>query len=382
MTKRPISLVKIGALLLLGLLVYSMAVHRSGKIHNTIYNNVKDVAIKDSIPAISMAYKFSKGEDSFTIFNPHFYSAEDIVIFTSGKQEPVYQAASLSKVVFAYIVNKMAVNGEIDLDKPLAEYTDIERFSNDGKEMAKRITARVVLKHRTGLPNWSTSPSSKEWPNSTINFKFAVDSCFGYSGEGFALLQRAVEKIKGAPIEEIAKREVFEPLGMVNSSYCWLDRYDDIALDGYNRAGENRGKGRHPRANVGYTLRTTAKDYIKFANMLLRDINDKSPYAMEMVSTLYKGDQPIAYRYADRNRECDSNIFWGNGVGVEKHPIYGDIIWHWGDNGSFKAMVVIIPSKSISLCYFTNSAHGHDILNSVLSNFISNPSTIYNWIAD
>ena len=106
-------------------------------------------------------------------------------------RESIFQAASLSKPVFAYIVMRMVDRGEIDLDRPVADYTDIDRF--DDPEMARRITPRIVLSHRTGLPNWAASPSSDEWPTSRINFKYPVDSCFAYSGEGYAFLQRAVE---------------------------------------------------------------------------------------------------------------------------------------------------------------------------------------------
>ena len=72
-------------------------------------------------------------------------------------EQSIFQAASLSKPVFAYIVMRMVDRGEIDLDRPIAEYTDIERF--DDKEMAQKLTPRIVLSHQTGLPNWAASPS-------------------------------------------------------------------------------------------------------------------------------------------------------------------------------------------------------------------------------
>ena len=73
-------------------------------------------------------------------------------------KEAVFQAASLSKVVFAYIVMKMYDKGEIDIDRPLYEYTDIDRFVD--KDMAKKLTARLILMHRSGIDDWAASPSS------------------------------------------------------------------------------------------------------------------------------------------------------------------------------------------------------------------------------
>ena len=100
------------------------------------------------------------------------------------EKEAVFQAASLSKVVFAYIVLKMYDKGEIDIDCPLHVYTDIDRFVD--KDMAKKLTARLILMHRSGIDDWAASPSSDAWPTAPIKFTFPVDSIFGYSGEGYA----------------------------------------------------------------------------------------------------------------------------------------------------------------------------------------------------
>lgn len=88
---------------------------------------------------------------------------------------------------------KILQDGEIDLDTPLYKYTDIDRIAD--KEAARKLTARMVLRHRTGLPNWSAAVSSDRWLVSEITFKFPPDSCYGYSGEGFAFLQRAIRSL-------------------------------------------------------------------------------------------------------------------------------------------------------------------------------------------
>jgi CubicO group peptidase (beta-lactamase class C family) len=271
---------------------------------------------------------------------------------------------------------KLHENGEIDLDKPICEYTDITRFAN--KEQAKLLTPRIVLNHRTGLPNWSTSPSSEEWPASTIEFKFATDSCFGYSGEGFAYLQRAVEAIKGKDIDAIAEELVFDPLGMQYTSYNWLPIYDALAVDGYNKEGENRGKGRHPRANVGYTLRTCAADYSKFIQALLNGTGMRQ----ETFATMFEANSGPAHRYRDNNRECDKKIAWAMGIGTEENANHGKILWHWGDNGNFKALFLVIPAEKKTLVYFTNSAYGHDIINPITALFLKDttPITVSDWI--
>ena len=337
---------------------------------------LQKIIVKAEVPLIQLESNFNGKKLSYQIENPNFYDSVKIAAGEATPKPAVFQAASLSKVVFAYIVMKMYDRGEIELDTPICNYTDIDRFTD--KESASKLTARMILNHRTGLPNWSKGPSTQEWPTSPITFKYAVDSCYGYSGEGFAFLQRAVENIRGMKIDDIAKEDVFGPLGMEYSSYEWQDMYDTLAVDGYNKAGENRGKGRHPRANVGYTLRTCAADYAKFLQELLNG-NSLSPEAKEVFFTPCSEK---AIRYAKNHRECDNSIAWAMGIGTEDNPEFGKVLWHWGDNGSFKALFLVIPSANGYLTYFTNSNHGHDIINDVTALIIGNkePFVVNDWI--
>ena len=121
---------------------------------------IKEIIVKAEVPLIQLESNFNGEKLSYQIENPNFYDSVKIAAGEATPKPAVFQAASLSKVVFAYIVMKMYQNGEIDLDTPICNYTDIDRFED--KESAAKLTARLVLNHRTGLPNWSTGPSSEE----------------------------------------------------------------------------------------------------------------------------------------------------------------------------------------------------------------------------
>ena len=332
----------------------------------------REIAASAKIPLIQVEYKSGKKTISFE--SAQFEFAKE-----SAACNTVFQAASLSKPVFAYIVLKMADRGEIDLDKPLSQYTDIHRFVN--KDWAKLLTARNILSHKSGLKDWAAAPSSDAWPSSKIEFIFRPDSCFGYSGEAYAFLQRAVEKIRGKSLEEIAVEEVFVPFKMTNTSYIWKSSYDSQAAFGYNSKGENRGQGRHPRANSAYTLRTTAADYSKFLTVLANGTGLKSKTHKEQLSPAVNA----VYNFG-KERPCDKYIFWGLGVGIEKNPELGDIIFHWGDNGNFKALFIIVPAQkgrpASHFVYFTNSSFGHDIINQIVPLFYNTrePLQISAWI--
>lgn len=293
-------------------------------------------------------------------------------------KQAIFQAASLSKVVFAYVVLRMYDRGEIDLDKPLYEYTDIDRFVD--KDEAKKLTARLILSHRSGIDDWADSPSSDTWPTSPINFTFPVDSIFGYSGEGFAFLQRAVEKIKGKSIQEIAEEEVFKPFNMPLSSYDWKPEFEGITTASTRRDGTSTGVRQFPRQNVAYTLRTCAKDYSNFLRVILKGEGLK-PETYKQFITPCSGP---ATQFPPKVRKVDEkkSIFWGLGIGIEENPRHGRVLWHWGDNGNTKALFLIIPDEGKTLVYFANSGAGHDIIDKVTNLFLEDPEPfdVTEWI--
>ena len=63
----------------------------------------------------------------------------------------------------------------------------------------RRVTARHVLTHTSGLPNWRHEPgplAPETEPGET----------YAYSGEGFFYLQRVVERVTGRPIARLHAR--------------------------------------------------------------------------------------------------------------------------------------------------------------------------------
>ena len=80
----------------------------------------------------------------------------------------------MSKPVFAYAVMKLAERGILQLDTPLTKYTRKRLITNDPQ--FDLITARHVLSHSTGLPNWRSSANP-------LRVNFTPGQKYGYSGE-------------------------------------------------------------------------------------------------------------------------------------------------------------------------------------------------------
>lgn len=338
---------------------------------NRIIEQTKAIAIEAKIPLMQLEYHDGEHVLSFEISQRESIAA-------SADCSTVFQAASLSKPVFAYIVLKMIDNGEIGLDEPICKYTDIDRFTN--KEWAEQLTPRMVLSHRTGLPNWSVgAPSSDEWPTAPIKALHKPDSTYNYSGEAYAFLQRAIEKIRGKSLQQIAEEEVFVPFNMPNTNYGWQADYDSLAVEGYNSKGESVGVQVFPRENCGYTLRTTAKEYSRFIQNALVEGKGLKPETYKLMLT------PTGISTSKSEpAEFDKHIEWGLGIGIEQNEELGDIYFHWGDNWEFKNLFVIVPKQNKYLVYFTNCPFGHSIIDKLMPLYFSNtkPLNMSPWIAE
>ena len=66
--------------------------------------------------------------------------------------QTLFPAASLTKPVFAYGVLMLVRDGKLDLDRPLSDYLEEPYIKGDNR--INKITARMVLSHTSGFPNW------------------------------------------------------------------------------------------------------------------------------------------------------------------------------------------------------------------------------------
>jgi CubicO group peptidase (beta-lactamase class C family)/Tfp pilus assembly protein PilF len=262
----------------------------------------------------------------------------------------VFEAASMSKPVFAYAVLKLVDKGALDLDKPLADYlagadmkTIYPPVASASDDRWKKITARMVLTHRTGFPNW--------FSGSTMRFVYDPGQRFSYSGEGFSLLGAAVSVITGRSLNALLQETVFDPLQMNASSYVWRPDYDTSFTAGHDMLGQRTQRGKRTQFMPGASLYTTAGDYARFLLALGSGdgLTEKTWREMTsaQVEVMARDDKP-----------CFS---WGLGVGVHQPEKDTKTLWHWGDNGDLKCYFEIIPKQKRGVVFLMNGANGHAI---------------------
>jgi D-alanyl-D-alanine-carboxypeptidase/D-alanyl-D-alanine-endopeptidase len=132
----------------------------------------------------------------------------------------VFRASRLGMLVFNYLVLRLAGEGFLKLNLPLAQFfpggvpPDPEFAPLAADPRWAKMTARQVLVHKSGL-----EADRGEGGRS----RFAADPGreFRFSDDGYRLLQLAVETLTGRSLNDLATELVFEPIGMTRSSYEW-----------------------------------------------------------------------------------------------------------------------------------------------------------------
>ena len=299
--------------------------------------------------------------------------------------DTVFEAASLSKPVFAAIVMQLAAEGAIDLDRPLGEYLPLP---NPGDERSKRITATHVLSHSGGWRNWRNNRDT------ALTADFDPGARFSYSGEGYFFLQRVVETITGKGLPVLARARIFEPLGMQNSGFIWRPQLDGILASPHSNRGvpmdshnARIGKAFQPLAgemgkpvdewtavdvekalpradanlpvlpnfmvpNAAASLVTSARDYGTFVRWLL----GAGPV---------KGGRAVLDRMTTQQSTINDALGWGSGVGIEQSG-GRRYVWHWGDNPGFKNFIVAEPAAGSALVIFANGNAGQRVYERVI----------------
>lgn len=185
--------------------------------------------------------------------------------------DTVMYGASLTKTAVAYLVLQLVEEGRLDLDasvatllpKPLPEYRDYRDLAGD--ERWRALTPRVVLNHTTGFANF-------RWLEEDGKLRFHHDpgSRYGYSGEGFYILQLALEEGLGLDLGREMQQRLFDRFGMKNTSMAWRRDFAANLADGYGADGKMEPHDERSRASAAGSMDTTIEDQARLWAAMVR----------------------------------------------------------------------------------------------------------------
>ena len=313
---------------------------------------------EEEIPGLSVAVVEDGGITYSGALGVKSFDTRELV-----NESTIFAAASLSKPVFAYAVLQLVEEGKLDLDKPLYKYLEYPDIAHD--ERYKQITARMVLSHSSGFPNWR---------NGQLNILFTPSERFRYSGEGFVYLMRVVEHITQMPLNDFMEERVFDPLGMAHTSYVWKEAFEENFAVPHDDLGFPVSKYRPEEGNAAHSLQTTAADYAKFLLAMLQPQGLKASTVELMLSPVVEV-APSSSGPAPKSPEISWGLGWGlQGTSKEK------AFWHWGDNNTFRCFVIAYPDKGKGVVYFTNSNLGLRITPKIVERVLGERCPAWEWL--
>jgi CubicO group peptidase (beta-lactamase class C family) len=288
------------------------------------------------------------------------FGCTDSAAKTPATVDTIFEAASMSKPVFAYAVMKLAERGVIDLDTPLTKYTR-ERILEDDPRL-DQITARRVLCHTTGLQNWN---SRKE----PLTIHFQPGEKFRYSGEGYSYLEKVVTGLVGEPFDPFMRTHVLAPFGMTSSGYVWNDMFEARMAHPHDRDGKpTANKKSTPEDVARYgsagALLTTPSDYAKF---LIEVVDPKPPDAFRL-----KRETIAEMLRPQIEVDGPDPSWWALGWGIHQST-FGKVIAHGGDNEGFHSFAVASPGRQSGFVVMTNGENGGRFLTSLITGPLLNP---------
>jgi len=243
---------------------------------------------------------------------PEFYAAgwHDRKNKIPAYPQAIFKIASITKLYIAVATTKLVKEGRLSLDKTLADYFP----ELAGRiEYSDKITLRMMLQHRSGIPNfidhpdyWKKSPKSRQ---ETLDYALDLPADFkpgedyAYSNTNYMLIEDLIDKTLGYPHQQYIKEQILNPLGLKNTFGSLSEVDIDDVMSGYYVGVDEDFK----YEDTGLML-ATAED----VGIFLRALNDGSVFnegEQEIYSSIYvynhtgllPGYQSIAEFHKDIN---------------------------------------------------------------------------------
>jgi CubicO group peptidase (beta-lactamase class C family) len=208
---------------------------------------------------------------------PQFYTGgwKDREKKIPADPKSLFKIASISKLYTAVAATKLVKEKRLSFDKTLADYLP---ELNERIENADEITLKMMIQHRSGIPNFTDNPAF--WKNEEENGKNALDFAldlpasfkpdkgYEYSNTNYLLLRKILDKVLGYNHNEYIKEKILKPLELKNTFFSINDVDLAYVMSGYYVGIEEDFKARD------FGMLATAED----VGIFLRALNNGSVF--------------------------------------------------------------------------------------------------------
>ena len=279
-------------------------------------------------------------------------------------EDTISLPGSVSKLFTATAVMILVDRGLVDLDAPVVRYLPDLAVRTDGWPI-EAITVRGLLTHHSGLPSDRFKGMVTDQPPAgdaetaaalptLLSDDFAPrppDTAFAYSNLGFSLLGTLVERVGKRPFAQFVREEIFEPLGMADSTFTFGEPERQQAARGYRGGREQLVPYLRDTAAGG--LLTTARDMGRFLSAMLA-IKKGEPGILRK--------DTLASMWTRQNGGIAEDLDFSIGLGWWLGPFDSlpgeEVVVHGGDWLPFLSLAMIFPERDLALFVMANSLNG------------------------
>ena len=301
------------------------------------------------------------------------------------RRDTLFRMASMTKPVTAVAVMKLAERGLLNLDDPIGKYLPkldklpLGKVCDDRLtklEESYRLTIRNLLTHSSGfgsgpVGDWIGKHRTQERMQNletVVDYyadcalDFAPLTAQAYSGVvAFDVAARIVEVVSGMPYDCFLKQKIFDPLGMVDTTFAptaeqWKrmipmhDRVEEKSVVKPTKPGTIFEGFPTTYFAGGAGLASTLQDYIRFAEMLQNGgrLDGVQILTEDSVRQMATPQLPRAI--------APGNEVWGLGVRVIARDAYGPLpVGTFGWRGAYGTHFWVDPVNKITAIYLKNS---------------------------
>ena len=231
---------------------------------------------------------------------------------TPANPHALFKIASISKLYDAVAVTKLVSSGRLSLDKTLADYLP-ELVGSI--EHADKITLRLMIQHRSGIPNFTDAPNFWAAPTETFeeslalildkpaNFEPGED--YEYCNTNYLLINKIMDDVLGYGNFQFIQEEILKPLTLTHTFASLSEVNLEDVMSGYHVG--------HPFDLKGdeHGMLATAED----VGIFLRALNNGSlfqPGEQEIYASIYEyehgGWVPGYQSFANYHKDLDAVI--------------------------------------------------------------------------
>ena len=274
-----------------------------------------------------------------------------------------YNLASLTKPLTAEVILRLVSAGKLSLDEPMDRYWSDPDLSGDPRRM--KLTVRMALSHRTGLPNWRDAKG--------LAFDHDPGTTTGYSGEGYQYAARYAEHRTGQSFETLAHRWLFAPAHMRASGYVSAQGETVPIAVPYDEAGKPLPVERMTRYNAADLAHATARDYARFLIDARNDRGLSASVAAER--SISQADLTPETCAGSKAATCPPWTGFGLGWQLLGFPD-GTTMLHTGKDAGAFTFAAIDRASGDGIVILTNSDNGWRVILPILERTGSDPKLI------